>query len=354
MTNTRGKLKVTGFIFLGFKITVDGVCSHKIKRFLLLGRKAMTNPDSVLKSRDITLPKKVHMVKRMVFAVVVYGYESWTIEKAECQRSHSFELWCWRKLARRSNQSILKEISPEYSLEGLMLKLKLQYFGHLMPRADSLGKDPDSGKDWEEEEKGTTEDEMDGITDSVNMILSKLWEILKDWEACHAAVHGVTKSQISLSDWTTTTELLTHFCPPHFEGDGNMALQGFAQTQHDIQTSYSLFSSSVYRSFYHSKYPDLWFFEWLALSRPNTLHLHGSVYFFLQDSLAYGNLFHLVTFFLIPPVGTKSALFTFPWMVYYHLDHVLILSVSFTVLRMVLSKEWCLIHAESMSESIFH
>ena len=236
MTSTRGKLEVTGFIFLGFKITVDSDCSHKIKRFLLLGRKAMTNLDSVLKSRDITLPKKVHIVKGMVFAVVVYGYESWTIEKAECQRSHSFELWCWRKLARRSNQSILKEISPEYSLERLMLKLKLQYFRHLMRRADSLGKDPDSGKDWEEEEKGTTEDEMDGITGSMNMILSKLWEILKDWEACHAAVHGVTKSQIWLSNWkTTTTKLLTHFYPPHFKGDGSMVLQGFAQTQHDIQ-----------------------------------------------------------------------------------------------------------------------
>ena len=129
---------VTDFIFLGSKITADGDCSHEIKRCLLLGRKAMTNPDSTLKSRDITLPKKVHLVKAMVFPVVMYGCESWIIEKAEHRRINAFELWYWRRLlrvpwtARRSNQSILKEISPEYSLEGLMLKLKLQYFGHLM------------------------------------------------------------------------------------------------------------------------------------------------------------------------------------------------------------------------------
>jgi len=129
---------VTDFIFLGFKITADGDCSHEIKRRLLLGRKAMTNLDSILKSRDITLPTKVRLVKAMVFPVVMYGCESWTIKKAECQRIYAFELWYWRRLlrvpwtARRSNQSILKEISPEYSLEGLMLKLKLQYFGHLM------------------------------------------------------------------------------------------------------------------------------------------------------------------------------------------------------------------------------
>ena len=126
---------VTDLIFLGFKITADGDCSHEIKRCLLLGRKAMTNVDSILKSRDITLPTKVRLVKAMVFPVVMYGYESWTIKKAECQRTDAFELWCWRRLlrvpwtARRSNQSILKEISPEYSLEGLLLKLKLQYFG---------------------------------------------------------------------------------------------------------------------------------------------------------------------------------------------------------------------------------
>ena len=137
---------VTDFIFLGSKITADGDCSHEIKRRLLLGRKAMTNLDSLLKNRDITLPTKVCPVKAMVFAVVIYRCESWTIKKAERGRSNVFELWCWRRLlrvswtARRSSQSILKEISPEYSLEGLMLKLKLQYFGHLMQRTDSLEK----------------------------------------------------------------------------------------------------------------------------------------------------------------------------------------------------------------------
>ena len=137
---------VTDFIFLVSKITAGGNCSHEIKRCLLLGRKAMTNLDSILKSRHITEPTKVHLVKAMVFPVVMYGCESWTIKKAECRRTDAFELWCWRRLlrvhwtARRSNQSILKEISPEYSLEGLMLKLKLQYFGHLMPRTDSLEK----------------------------------------------------------------------------------------------------------------------------------------------------------------------------------------------------------------------
>ena len=134
------------FIFLGSKITADGDCSHEIKRRLLHGKKAMTNLDSVLKSRDITLPAKVCLVKAMVFPVVMYGYESWTIKKAECQRTDACELWCWRRLlripqtARRFNQSILKEINPKYSLEGLMLKLKLQYFGHLIERANSLKK----------------------------------------------------------------------------------------------------------------------------------------------------------------------------------------------------------------------
>ena len=137
---------VTDFIFWGSKVTADGDCSHEIKRHSLLGRKAMTNLDSILKSRDITLPTKVHLVKAMVFPVVTYGCESWTMKKAECRRNDAFELWCWRRLlrvpwtARRSNQSILKEISPEYSLEGPMLKLKLQYFGHLMRRANSLEK----------------------------------------------------------------------------------------------------------------------------------------------------------------------------------------------------------------------
>ena len=137
---------VTDFIFLGSKIAADGDCSHEIKRHLLFGRKAMSNLDSILKIRDLTLPTKVHLVKAMVFPVLMYGCESWIIKKAECQRIDAFELWCWKRLltvpwtARRSKQSILKEISPEYSLEGLMLKLMLQYFGHLMQRADSLEK----------------------------------------------------------------------------------------------------------------------------------------------------------------------------------------------------------------------
>ena len=156
-------------IFGGSKITADGDCSHEIKRRLLLGRQVMTNLDSIFKSRDITLPTKVRLVKAIVFPVVMYGCKIWTVKKAECQRIDAFELWCWRRLlrvpwtARRSKQSILKEISPGCSLEGLMLKLKLQYFGHLMRRVDSfIGKDSDAGRDWGQEEKGTTEDEMAG------------------------------------------------------------------------------------------------------------------------------------------------------------------------------------------------
>ena len=160
--------------FLGFKITADGGCSHEIKRRLLLGRKVMTNLDSMLKSRDITLPTNVHLVKTMVFLVVIYGCESWTVKKAECWRIDAFELWCWRRLlrvpwtARRSNQSILKEISPGCSLEGLMLKLKLQYFDHLMWRANLLEKNPDAGKDWGQEEKGMTENEKVGWYQQLN------------------------------------------------------------------------------------------------------------------------------------------------------------------------------------------
>ena len=157
---------VTDFIFLDPKLTADGDCNHEIKRRLLLGRKTMTNLDSILKSRDITLPTNVRLVKAMVFPVVMYGCESWTIKKAEHWRI-TFELWCWRRLlrvpwtVRRTNQSILNEISPKYSLEGLMLKLKLQYVSHLMQRTD-IWKDPDAGKDWRQEEKETTEDEMVG------------------------------------------------------------------------------------------------------------------------------------------------------------------------------------------------
>ena len=153
---------VTDFVSLDSKITVDSDCSHEIKRRLLLGRKAMTNLDCILKSRDITLLKKVQIVKTMVFPVVVYG---WTIKKTECWRTDAFELSCWRRLlsvpwrARRSNQSVLKEISPDYSLKRLMLKLKLQCFGHIM-QSQLIGKDPDAGKDWGQEEKWATEDEM--------------------------------------------------------------------------------------------------------------------------------------------------------------------------------------------------
>ena len=145
----------------------DGDCSHEIKRHLLLGRKVMTNLDSIFKSRDITFPNKVRLVKAMVFPMVMYGCESWTVKKAECRRIDAFELWCWRRLlrvpwtARRSNQSTLKEINPGISLEGMMLKLNLQFFGHLMQRVDSLEK-TDAGRDWEQEEKGTTEGEMAG------------------------------------------------------------------------------------------------------------------------------------------------------------------------------------------------
>ena len=153
-------------IFWGSKITAADDCSHEIKRRLLLERKVMTNLDSIFQSRDITLPTKLRLVKAMVFPVFMYGCESWTVKKAERRRIDAFELWCWRRLlrvpltARRSNQSILKEISPGISLEGMMLKLKLQYFGHLMRRVDSYGKDSDAGRNWGQEEKGTTEDEM--------------------------------------------------------------------------------------------------------------------------------------------------------------------------------------------------
>ena len=200
---------VTDFIFLSSKFPADGNCSHEVKRCLLFGRKDMTKLDSTLKRRDITLLTKVHIVKAMVFPAVMYKYESWTIKKAEHWRIDVFELWCWRRLlrvpwtARRSNLSILKEINLEYSLEGLMLKLKLQYFGHLMWKANSLEKTLMLGKiegrrrrEWQRMRW------LDDITDSMDMNLNKLREIVKGRGAWCPIVHGVAKSGTRLSGWT--------------------------------------------------------------------------------------------------------------------------------------------------------
>ena len=212
MANRCGNSGNSGWLyFLGSKITAGGDCSHEIKRCLLLGRKAMTKLDSILKSRDITLPTNVHIVKSMVFPAVMYECKSWTIKKVECWRIDVFKLWCWRRLLRvpwtaRSNQSILKEINPEYSLEGLLLKLKLQYFGHLTLQTDSLEKTMMLGKT--EGKRRSAQQRMrwlESITDSMDMNSSKCWEIVENRWAWCAAIHGVAKSWTRLSNSTTTT-----------------------------------------------------------------------------------------------------------------------------------------------------